>query len=120
MTKILEMSGWCYTVFMSAPAFDTLKFTRKLQAAGIPVEQADAQAEAINEALDSQLATKVDILELDRKIDDVASGLDKKIAAVDNKIDLVESHLKDTLRLHGWMLAAIFAAVVFPLLQQLF
>lgn len=53
---------------MSAIAFDTLKFTRRLTDAGIPQSQAEATAEALKEAVsESELVTRADIYEL--KID---------------------------------------------------
>jgi len=50
---------------MSTITFDTLKFVEKLEKAGVSREQAvafaDAQKEAFAEALDTTLATKIDI-----------------------------------------------------------
>ncbi len=43
---------------------DTLKFARRLEEAGVPPKQAEAEAEAIQEALDAATATKSDIVEL--------------------------------------------------------
>lgn len=44
---------------------DTLKYSHQLEAAGIPREQAEAQAEALREALvQGELATKSDIAEI--------------------------------------------------------
>lgn len=56
---------------MAAPdsnvPFDTLKFVKRLVAAGVPREQADAEAEALAEAL-SQLATKRDLKDLEQRL----------------------------------------------------
>lgn len=53
---------------MSTITFDTLKFSERLKAAGVPPEQAIAEAEALRdvlgEALDTTLATKADIAEV--------------------------------------------------------
>jgi hypothetical protein len=50
---------------MSTITFDTLKFVEKLERAGVSREQAtafaEAQREAFAEALDTTLATKIDI-----------------------------------------------------------
>ncbi len=50
---------------MSSVIFDTLRFTRRLKDAGVPEQQAEAEAEAIRQAfsevLDSQVATRADI-----------------------------------------------------------
>lgn len=50
---------------MSTITFDTLKFVEKLEKAGVPREQAKAEAEALAEVLDSgaqELVTKKDML----------------------------------------------------------
>ncbi|QDX81328.1 hypothetical protein B9N43_08785 [Denitratisoma sp. DHT3] len=53
---------------MSAVTFDTLKFAERLEKAGLTREQAgaiaEAQKDALAEALDTTLATKSDIAEL--------------------------------------------------------
>lgn len=59
---------------MSAITFDTLAYSKTLQAAGMPPEQADAFASAQKTALDEmvatkELATKADILLLENKIE---------------------------------------------------
>lgn len=43
---------------MSAVTFDTLKFARKLEAAGVPLNQAEAIAEAFQSVTGEELATK--------------------------------------------------------------
>jgi len=47
---------------------DTLKFPRRLQEAGVPPKQAEAEAEAIQEVLETATATKSDIAELKGQI----------------------------------------------------
>ena len=58
---------------MSTIAFDTLKFANRLKGAGLTDEQAQAFAEAqkdvFSEALDTTLATKLDIMRLESKLD---------------------------------------------------
>jgi len=54
---------------MSAITFDTLKFVETLKEAGIPDNQAKAQSEALKEVLNTEVATKHDITELDLKIE---------------------------------------------------
>ncbi|ATQ69964.1 MULTISPECIES: hypothetical protein [Methylosinus] len=46
---------------MSAVAFDTLKFARKLEAGGFTQAQATAAAEAFADATSQELATKSDL-----------------------------------------------------------
>lgn len=52
---------------MTTITFDTLKLARRLQEAGMDRELAEAQAEALTEAMDTgieELATKADLREL--------------------------------------------------------
>lgn len=50
---------------MSAVTFDTLKFANRLKAAGVPSQQAEAEAEALADALSaSDIATRTDLIEL--------------------------------------------------------
>ncbi len=56
---------------MSAITFDTLMYAKKLEAKGFTPEQAEAQVEMIKEVIDNQLATKQDINELKRELQDV-------------------------------------------------
>lgn len=57
---------------MATITFDTLKFVERLKAGGVPESQAKAEAEALvsvfSEAMDSQLATKIDINRLEREL----------------------------------------------------
>ena len=57
---------------MATITFDTLKFVEKLKAGGVSEVQAKAEAEALvtvfSEAMDSQLATKLDINRLEREV----------------------------------------------------
>lgn len=57
---------------MSTITFDTLKFVERLKSAGVPEEQAKAEAEALaaalNESTSTLLATKDDINRLERKL----------------------------------------------------
>lgn len=57
---------------MATLTFDTLKFVKRLKAAGFDETQAEAlsdvQKESLTEILDTTLATKSDILRLEREI----------------------------------------------------
>jgi hypothetical protein len=52
--------------------FDTLKYVERLEKAGVSREQASAMAEAqkdaFSEAMDSQIATKSDLLEMESRL----------------------------------------------------
>ncbi len=49
---------------MSAITFDTLKFVKTLKSSGMSEEQAEAIANAVKDAQETQLVTKVDLIEL--------------------------------------------------------
>jgi len=89
--------------------FDTLSYTRRLEAAGVPAEQADAHALALSEALRTQLATKADVqlakTELNDKIELARTELIDRIELVrlelSDKIELVRTELNDKIdRVH--------------------
>jgi hypothetical protein len=66
---------------MATITFDTLKFAERLEKAGASRELAaaivEAQKESLAEALDTTLATKADIGQLDRRLDSVDAKIDK-------------------------------------------
>ena len=57
---------------MATITFDTLKFVEKLEKAGMSRDQAsaivEAQKDAFSEAMDSQIATKSDLLEMENRL----------------------------------------------------
>ena len=73
---------------MSTLTFDTLKFANRLKTAGIPSVHAEAEADALAEAFEtnlSELATKADLRELELRI---TSRFDSKLA--DLKFELLK------------------------------
>ncbi len=85
-----------------APAFDTLKFTDRLIASGVSQDQARAQVEALQEALQSaDVTTKHDLRELQHhmdlkfaEMDARFAEMDAKFSEMDAKIDAKVDHLK--------------------------
>ena len=57
---------------MATVTFDTLKFVEKLEKAGMSRDQAsalaEAQKDAFSEAMDSQIATKSHLLEMENRL----------------------------------------------------
>ncbi len=47
----------------SVMTFDTLAYAKKLKAAGVPDEQAEVQAEALKDIVNTELVTKRDLTE---------------------------------------------------------
>jgi len=77
---------------MSTVTFDTLKFVKELENAGMPQQQAEAQAKALanvlSESLDTTLATKSDMQDV-----------------------------KSELKLMKWMLGFLIGGVLFIMLR---
>ncbi len=65
---------------MGTITFDTLKYAERLKAAGVSESQAKAEAEALRdvlaEALDTTLATKADVVRLEKRMDSFESKLE--------------------------------------------
>lgn len=55
--------------------FDTLAYAKKLKSAGVPEAQAEIQAEALKEIINSELVTKRDLTEAKVKIIKWVAGM---------------------------------------------
>ena len=84
---------------------DSLGYAQKLVAAGVPREQAEAHASAMYGVINSNLATKRDIKELDTKIETVRAELKRDIETtkaelkrdikeLDGRIEATKAELK--------------------------
>ena len=89
---------------MSDPAFDTLGAARRLKAAGIEAEQADAIVEVMGDSV-SQLVTverfDAGLAMLHSRIDTVQTNLQAQIDGLSGRIDSVKTELQgriDSLR----------------------
>ncbi len=64
---------------MASVTFDTLKFIDKLEKAGVPRDQAaaiaEAQKDAFAEAMDTQLFSKSDLMEMENRLIKWSVGL---------------------------------------------
>ena len=87
---------------MGTPTFDTLKFVERLEKAGLTRQQAsvfaDAQKEAVTEALESRLATRSN-----------TERVERKLIEHDGKFALLQ-----------WMLAAVLAVALANFAKQFF
>ncbi len=130
---------------MAAIAFDTLKFAQRLIAAGVPREQAEAQAEVMGEAfihntdalvtkdymdeklegfitksyLDEKLKNFVTKAYLDEKLKNFVTRdyLDVRLSELETRF---ESKLDQRFRSLSWMITVGFTVLVIPQLQALF
>ena len=90
---------------MSAIAFDTLKFAKRLKEAGFTEQQAEALADAEAELIEQNLATKRDIADIKRDIADVKRDIKElevtlrnEIKQLDVKIEQIRSDLSRDLK----------------------
>jgi DNA-binding transcriptional MerR regulator len=94
---------------MAAVTFDTLKFVKTLQAAGMDTPQAEAIASAVRESSESaDVATKADVAALKSEMREMKAEL---------KADMRELELRMTIKL-GTMMAA-FAALIAAIVKLL-
>ena len=101
---------------MSALAFDSLKFARRLTEAGVPQQQAEAQAEVMAETFGfyvDNLVTR-DYLDarLDARFTEQDGRIDKRFAEQDLYIEKRLSRIDSKLNVMAAILAVIAASVV--------
>ena len=94
---------------MSTLAFDTLRYTERLRAAGVSEPQAKAEAEALrdvlSEALDSTFATKADIARLEASTKENFTALRGDMSAMRSEIQAQENRL--FIKLGAFMTVAV-------------
>ncbi len=112
---------------MAITTFDTHKFVRRLEDAGMPLKLAEVQAEVLTEAFNVNLDSLVTkdflaarfaeqdacwekrFIELKAYVD---TGAEKRFSQLESKVD--SNH-----RVFIWTQAIILAAVILPLLERL-
>jgi len=111
---------------MAAVMFDTQKFVKRLQAAKVPPEQAEAQSEAMREVLETAFASHAKELQdiSARAVSDVDSKTEKALLALKHevnerfaKVDTRFAEVKGELILLRWMIGAVFAGIVTLLIR---
>src|SRR5438105_2642985 len=82
----------------TAIPFDTLDYARKLETAGVPAAQAEAQAKALGEVLMKSVASPTDLVVLENnlttKVASLESRLDAKFAALEARPDRLEARIE--------------------------
>jgi tripartite-type tricarboxylate transporter receptor subunit TctC len=95
---------------MASLTFDTLKFTRTLEKAGVPTEQAEAFSNAFKDAsAEAEVASKRDVERLDAKLDKEFSTLRAEVVVVKAEMSVIK-----------WMLGLLLAGVTSLVLKQFF
>lgn len=123
---------------MAISTFDTHKFVRRMEAAGMTLEQAEAHADALTEAFtvnlehlvtkdyfDSRLEAR--FAEQDARIDtrfaEQKAYMDTRLAEQDAKFDKrfnkLESQVASNQRVFVWTQAIVVSAVILPYLERL-
>jgi predicted phage-related endonuclease len=83
---------------MSAIAFDTLKFAKRLKEAGFTEQQAEALADAEAEFIEQNLATKRDIADIKRDIADVKRDIKELEVTLRNEIKQLDVTLRGEIK----------------------
>ncbi len=83
---------------MSAIAFDTLKFAKRLKEAGFTEQQAEALADAEAEFIEQNLATKRDIADVKRDIADVKRDIKELEVTLRNEIKQLDVTLRNEIK----------------------
>jgi hypothetical protein len=95
---------------MTAVTFDTLKYAERLEAGGVPPQQAKAEAQALAEVLSSpEVASARDIERLEAKLDLLRSDF-----------GLLRSDLTGKYTLLQWMLGLLLAGVASLVIKSFF
>lgn len=130
---------------MAITTFDTLKFVRRLQAAGVPQNQAEVQAEVLTEAFTVNLDALVTKDFLAARFAEQSAGIETRFAEQNAYIDTrfaeqkayidtrfaeqdarwekrfanLEAKVDSNQRLFVWTQAIVMTAVILPYLERL-
>ena len=123
---------------MALTTFDTHKFVRRLEQAGMPTEQAEVQAELLTEAFkmnleslvtkeffESRLSVRFAAQEarVDTRFAEQDARIDSRFAEQDARIDTrfaeLQAKVGSNHRIFLWTQAIIMAAVILPYLERL-
>ena len=100
------MGAW-YLQSMTTITFDTHKFIRRLQASGMPEEQAEAIVDAFKDAQsEAELATRRDLKELEIKLE--------------AKLDRLDAKFTGEFTLIKWMMGLLLGGIVALILKAFF
>ncbi|MBI4083978.1 MAG: hypothetical protein HY423_15350 [Candidatus Lambdaproteobacteria bacterium] len=106
---------------------DTLKYAKRLQEAGFTAHQAEAQAQALWEAIEGTVATKQDLRELEARVDGrfneleahFVGRIDSLEARLDGRINELETRFEGRFRLLYGMVGFNLALTLGVLLKLL-
>ena len=123
---------------MAAVAFDPLEYTHKLEASGVPREQAEVHAQAMTAMFIHNFDALVTKDYLDMRFDTFETGvnanMDKRFREVDKQFSefRLEIHseigtvrkevweMRSTQKLQSWILTVVMAGIFVPMVQAYF
>ncbi len=130
---------------MAAVAFDPLEYTHKLEASGVPREQAEVHAQAMTAMFIHNFDALVTKDYLDTRFDTFEAGvnanMDKRFREIDKQFREVDKQfsafrleihseigtlrkevweLRSTLKLQSWILTVVMAGIFVPMVQAYF
>ena len=82
--------------------YDTLMYVKKLEAVGIPRDQAEAQVEIMSQIVDSSFATKQDLKDLSAELR----------SEIRSEMGAIRLEMRDATIRHGKMLAAAVGIII--------
>ena len=97
---------------MAVATFDTLKFANTLKTAGVPPQQAEAQAVAFAEVIQINLKEVVTKDDLKHAVDDVDQRLGYRIDLLAAEMKTFRTELKGEIFLLKWMFGALMTVNV--------
>ena len=97
---------------MAITTFDTLKFVRRLEEAGVPVQQAEIQAEVLTEAFNVNLDALV-------TKDYLAARFAEQSASIDTRFAEQDAKMNANFRILLWMIGIVQVFVIMPYLERL-
>lgn len=115
---------------MAITTFDTHKFVRRLEQAGVPLEQAEVQAEVLTEAFNVNLESLVTKDFLAARFAEQNAAIDTRFteqqAYIDTKFEQVKTRFAEqkadtdtNFRVLFWIQGILVAGIVLPYLQRL-
>ena len=104
---------------MSITTFDTLKYVRRLEAAGMPSNQAEVQAEVLTEAFNVNLESLVTKDYLAAQMAEQRAYMDTRFAEIDSSFDSLRAEFDSKFRTLYVMFSIMMGAVILPYLERL-
>lgn len=98
---------------MAQVFFDTLKFVKTLESAGVPTLQAEAFANVVRDSHEAaEVATKADIIEVKRDLEDVRKDISHTRQELESKISQTRHELESKIDKLGLQLTVKFGGML--------